>query len=195
MRISLIRLFALSLTITSSGFEVITTCAKSNFDYVKSLGADVVFDSRSETAGSDIRAYTRDKLYYAWDCIGEHGSPQAIGEALASSAPDGQKIRHGTIVPGKAHRDDTTFTFSLAYTAQGEAIDIMGMFQLPALPDHSDFAVKWLEVVERLYARGRISMHRAEVRDGGLEGLLDGLDDLRNGRVSGVKLVYRVADS
>jgi NADPH:quinone reductase-like Zn-dependent oxidoreductase len=185
----------MSLTILSSGFEVITTCAKSNFNYVKSLGADVVFDSHSKTAASDIRAYTEDKLYYAWDCLGEHGSPQAIGEALASSAPDGQKIRHGTIVSGDMHRDGTIFTSSLGYTAQGEAIDIMGVFKLPALPDHYEFAVKWLEIVERLYAQGRFSMHRAEVRNGGFEGLLDGLDDLKNGRVSGWKLVYRLADS
>jgi NADPH:quinone reductase-like Zn-dependent oxidoreductase len=187
-----------SLTVLSSGFEVITTCAKSNFDYVKLLGADVVFDSRSATAGTDIHAYTKDKLYYALDCIGEHGSPQAIREALASSAPEGQTIRHGTIMfrPGeKQHRDGTTFTATLGYTAQGEAIDIMGLFKLPGQPDHYEFAVRWLEVVERLYTQGRFRMHRSEVRSGGLEGVLDGLDDMKHGRVSGTKLVYRVVDS
>ena len=190
------RLFDSPLTTLRSGFEVITTCSKSNFDYVKSLGADVVFDSRSPTVGSDIRAYTNDKLYYAWDCIGEHGSPQAIGEALASSAPEGQKIRHGSIMsrPGdKQHRDGTVFTASLAYTAQGEEVEIMG-HRFPPQPADYEFAVKWLELVERLYGEGKIRMHRAEVRDGGLDGVLEGLDDLRNGRVSGVKLVYRVAD-
>jgi NADPH:quinone reductase-like Zn-dependent oxidoreductase len=176
--------------------HVITTCGKSNFDYVRSLGADAVFNSRSPTVAADIRAYTQDKLYYAWDCIGEHGSPQAIRDALASSAPEGQIIRHGTIAmkPGeKQHRDDATFTWSVAYTAGGKPVEL-GQFVLPAQPEHYAFAAKWLALVEKLYSESKIKMHRAEVREGGLEGVLSGLKDMKNGSVSGVKLVYRVAD-
>ncbi|KAF2677842.1 putative zinc-binding oxidoreductase ToxD [Lentithecium fluviatile CBS 122367] len=179
-----------------SGFEVITTCGKHNFDYVKSLGADAVFDSRSPTVGADIRAYTNDKLYYAWDCIGEHGSPDAIAAALASSKPEGQKLRHGTIMfrPGtKVHRDDATFTWSIAYTTHGEVVDTMGL-KVPAKPEDYAFAVKWTEMVERLYVEGRFRMHRVEVREGGLEGVLGGLKDMKDGNVSGVKLMYRIAD-
>jgi len=44
-----------------SGFEVLTTCSPSNFDYVKSLGADKVFDYNSPTCAADIRKYTDNK--------------------------------------------------------------------------------------------------------------------------------------
>jgi NADPH:quinone reductase-like Zn-dependent oxidoreductase len=178
-----------------SGFEVITACASHNVDYVKSLGADVVFDSRSSTVGADIRTYTNNKLYYAWDCIGEHGSSDAISNALASSPPPGQNLRHGSIIfsPGtKVHRDDVMFTSNLAYTVMGKAIDLLG-FQAPAQPDDYEFAVKWLQVVEKLYEQGKFRTHRFEAREGGFEGILGGLRDLKDGNVSGVKLVYRVA--
>ena len=39
-----------------AGFEVITTCSARNFDYVKSLGADKVFDYNSPYAINDIAA-------------------------------------------------------------------------------------------------------------------------------------------
>jgi len=45
----------------AAGFEVITTCSPGNFDYVKSIGADKVFDYNSPSATDDIchRALTR----------------------------------------------------------------------------------------------------------------------------------------
>lgn len=184
------------LTASRSGFEVITTCSPRNFDYVKSLGADTVFDSRSPTVGADIRAHTNNKLYYAWDTIGEHGSPAACAAALASSAPAGQKLHYGTILMGpgmKPPRDDVEFTFTLGYTAAGEAFEIAGM-KWEAKPQDYEFTVKWTELAEKLWMERKWRPHRQDVREGGLEGVLNGLEDMKSGKVSGVKLVYRVAD-
>lgn len=186
----------LILAFCRSGFEVISTCSKSNFEYVKSLGADVVFDSRSPTTGADIRAYTQNKLYYAWDTIGEHGSPQACMDALASSAVEGQKIRYGTIsaAPGwEPPRSDVVYTMTVGYTAWGEAIDTQG-WVFPAQPDHLTFITKWIVFVEGLLKEKKIRPHRLEVREGGFEKILSGLEDMKNGKISGVKVVYHVAD-
>ncbi|KAK9484580.1 hypothetical protein V1527DRAFT_483835 [Lipomyces starkeyi] len=49
----------------AAGFEVITTCSARNFDYVKCLGADKVFDYNSPSAINDIAAEL-DKV----ECIG-----------------------------------------------------------------------------------------------------------------------------
>jgi len=41
---------------TSSGYEVITTCSPKNFEYVKKLGANQIFDYKSPTVVQDIIA-------------------------------------------------------------------------------------------------------------------------------------------
>ncbi|PVH93189.1 putative zinc-binding oxidoreductase ToxD [Periconia macrospinosa] len=182
-----------------SGFTVITTCSPSNFDYVKSLGADAVFNSRDPTVGAQIREHTHNKLYYAWDCIGEHGSVTQCCDALASSAPEGQELRYGTILFGlpPAPREDVISTATLAYTANGYAFKIFvdgNEVNFPAQPEQLEFIDRWVPVAERLLAEGKWKTHRVEVREGGLEGVLKGLDDLQTGTVSGVKLVYRIGE-
>ncbi|KAJ4298205.1 hypothetical protein N0V90_006104 [Kalmusia sp. IMI 367209] len=188
-----------------SGYEVITTCSPHNFDYVKSLGADAVFNSRSPTVGEEIRAYTNDKLYYLWDTIGEHGSEEASAKALASTAPEGQKIHYGTILlkeisefrdrTGKMQDrpDDVVFSMSLGYTAAGDAFQIKDNI-FPARPDDYVFAKKWMPFAGELIEQGKIKPHRVEAREGGFEGILSGLEDMKDGKISGVKLVYRVAE-
>lgn len=44
----------------------------------------------------------------------------------------------------------------------------------------------------KLVASKQISVHPPKLGKGGLEGVLDGLQQLREGKVSGMKLVYRV---
>ena len=178
-----------------SGFEVIATASKHNFDYVKSLGADFVFDSRSPTTGAEIRAYTNDKLYYAWDCIGQHGSTEGCFEALTSSAPEGQKIYYGDILlpPDSFPRDDVVTSWSLGYTATGEQVT-MGSHYFEAQPEHYEWIKKWVLVVSELLQAGKIRAPRLDIRDGGLQGIAQGLDDLKTGKVSGSKLVYRIAE-
>ncbi|KAF2015280.1 putative zinc-binding oxidoreductase ToxD [Aaosphaeria arxii CBS 175.79] len=177
-----------------SGFEVITACSPRNFEYVQSLGASKVFDINSNDLGAEIRAYTDDKLYYAWDCVGGPNAFPVCTSALASSAPEGQKIIFGTIVNSKERpRDDVTYTYSIGYSAAGKSY-VLGGVRRPAQPDHYDFTKKWTEFAEKLRLEGKWKAHRQEVRDGGFEGILGGMQDMKDGKVSGVKLVYRVGE-
>lgn len=176
-----------------SGFEVVTTCSPSNFNYVKSLGADKVFDYKAPNVGAEIREYTKNKLYYAWDCIGGEAL-RICSDAVASSAPEGQDIVVGTIVHNTAHpREDVKYTWSIAYTSQGKDVNLLGRI-FPGRPDHFEFTKQWVELSEKLLIDGRWKPHRQEVRNGGFEGVLEGLEDLKQGKVSGVKLVYRIRE-
>jgi hypothetical protein len=53
-------------------------------------------------------------------------------------------------------------------------------------------AVRFAEVAEQLLAEGKIKPHPKDVRDNGLEGVLAGIQDLREKKVRGIKLVYRL---
>lgn len=179
-----------------SGLEVLTTCSPSNFDYVKSLGADAVFDYNSPTCAADIRAHTNGKLYYVWDTIGTPSSYAIGASCLSSSPPAGQKMHYGTINPPPEAgilSDDVAVTFTLAYSCQGEAWE-MGPWKFPASPEDYEFIVKWMPTTQKLLAERKWKPHRQEVRKGGLEGVLGGLEDLKEGRVSGVKIVFRIGE-
>ena len=98
-----------------SGLDPITTSSPHNFDYLKSLGATEVFDYKSPTVGADIRKYTKNKLYYAFDCFSEKGSP-AICAAALSSDSSVKKPEYGAILgvpPSDLPRDDVIYKVTL----------------------------------------------------------------------------------
>ena len=82
---------------------------------------------------------------------------------------------------------------TLGYTIMGEDF-IFGESKVPAKPPDFEFGKKWWHVAQKLLFAGKIKSHRVEVRSGGLDGILSGLDDLKNGKVSGKKLVYQISD-
>lgn len=54
---------------------------------------------------------------------------------------------------------------------------------------------RFWEISSKLIASAQIAVHPPKIGEGGLKGVLQGLDDLKEGRVSGVKLVYRVGET
>lgn len=47
----------------------------------------------------------------------------------------------------------------------------------------------------KLVGSSQISVHPPKVGKDGLKGVLQGMDDLKEGRVSGVKLVYKISET
>ncbi|KAF9737591.1 zinc-binding dehydrogenase [Paraphaeosphaeria minitans] len=179
-----------------SGYEVLITAGISNFEYVKSLGADAFFDLRSPTVGEDIRAHTNDELYHAFDTIGEYGSPEASAKALASKEPEGQKLYfalYGAQWQVCRSAERCRFFMSLGYTAAGEAFRIRDA-EFAARLDDYEFAKKWMPLTSDLLAQKKVKPHRAKVREGGFEAITSGFEDLKGGKISGVKVMYRVAE-
>jgi NADPH:quinone reductase-like Zn-dependent oxidoreductase len=68
--------------IGSAGLRPIATCSPSNFDLIRRFGAEQVFDYRSPTCAADIRAYTKNELAYALDCITLAETTQLCYESL-----------------------------------------------------------------------------------------------------------------
>jgi len=85
-----------------------------------------------------------------------------------------------------------TSTFTLGYTALGEAFHKFGK-DFDAKPEDLAFSSKFSELSQKLIEDKKIKAHRYEVREGGLGGILAGLDDMKNGKISGVKVVYRIS--
>lgn len=65
-----------------AGLYVIATASAKNFDLVKSLGADEVFDYKEPDAGAKIKASTKGELKYVIDTISEEPSAKVVFDAL-----------------------------------------------------------------------------------------------------------------
>ena len=179
-----------------SGLTVITTCSPRNFDFVKSLGADAVFDYKDpEACAKNIREYTNNSLLYAYDTIGSESAVQICANSL-TSASGGKFV---TISP-KAdekyfHRDDVALkTWTLGYSVMGEAFEwpFKSGNVMPAKPQDFEFGKKFIGICEQLIAERKIKGYPT-LKEGGLSAVLEGLEDLKENRVSGQKLVYKVA--
>lgn len=90
-------------------------------------------------------------------------------------------------------REDVKSVFFLGYTALGEAYIYDGQ-EWPIVEKDYEFVKSFMGLAEQILADRKIVPHPAGVRSGGLEGIHEGLDDLKQKRVSGEKLVYIIGD-
>ena len=165
---------------------MITTCSPRNFDLVKSLGAVEAFDYNDPECAQKIKTYTDGKLMLVWDTISLEGSAKICADCMASGA------KYGVLLPIKdPPRKDVHITHTLAYTAMGDAMEMRE--KIPAKPEDYLFARKWADVCDEMLLQGLIKPHPPKVMQGGLDGVLEGLDLLRKEQVSGEKLVYRIS--
>ncbi|KAL2867719.1 zinc-binding alcohol dehydrogenase family protein [Aspergillus lucknowensis] len=173
-----------------SGLKVIATSSPHNFEYLKSLGAEEVFDYKSPTAGSDIRKYTNNSLKFAWDCTGSGGT--IIANALSTEGG-----KYATIIP--VNKEEVLAInpnvdgphLTIMYSIFGERY-VFGGTEFPPLPDEFEFAKKFWEISRQLLVEGKLKAPNTYVNRGGdgFEGILKGLDELRANKVSAGKLVY-----
>nr|QPC57091.1 enoyl reductase [Tolypocladium sp. 49Y] len=172
-----------------SGLVPVCTCSPRNFALVKSLGAAEAFDYRSPSCGDDIRRYTADGLAYALDCITDLGSMRICYAALGRA---GGKYMGLDPVPLRAHtRRDVKPDYILVYTMFGKEVTSPRPFGRPARPKDRVFAEGWYRGTQALVdTPGAIRPHPLDRGAHGLHGVIAGLDRMRKGDVSGVKLVY-----
>jgi hypothetical protein len=90
-------------------------------------------------------------------------------------------------------RKDVKNWFPLGYTVMGEEFEMEGEYWAP-VPEDFEFTKKFIGIVEKLLEEQLIKSHPVDLRGGGLGGILGGLEDMKQGKVSGKKAVYRVGD-
>ncbi|KAJ5545914.1 chaperonin 10-like protein [Penicillium frequentans] len=172
-----------------SGYLVFTTCSPHNFDFVKSLGADMVCDYRDPRAAEEIRKLTGDKLKIVLDTISLESSAKFCAEAMSTEGGV-----YTSLLPVTAPRSDIKSDLVLGYTTFGEPF-VFGPQSFDAVPEDEAFSAWWWLLAEKYLGDGKIKVHPQSVRDGGLEGVLEGLDLMRKDQVSGQKLVYNVSEA
>ncbi|KAJ5819951.1 hypothetical protein N7474_005542 [Penicillium riverlandense] len=172
-----------------SGYKVLTTCSQHNFDLVRRLGADAVFDYKDPKSADEIRKSTNNNLKLVFDCISLEASAKFCDNALSTEGGEYTALLNVNIP-----RQNVNDRFTLAYTSIGEAFEY-GSMQIPAKPDDKVFMESFLPVAEQLLAEGKVKVHPPKVGKDGLKGVLEGLELLKADKVSGEKLVYNVQET
>jgi NADPH:quinone reductase-like Zn-dependent oxidoreductase len=177
-----------------AGYNVLTICGKKHESFVRGLGASAVYDYREQDVGELIRRETHNGLKLAWDCI---GGPDTLAICAAALSSDDTGCRYSTTntslneLPG---RPGVTATHVFMYTIFGSAFDKNGV-HFPASNEDFEFAHKFFNLTQELLQEDKLRPHPESVQPGGLEGVLQGLKDMKDGKVSGQKLVYRLEDT
>ncbi|KAE8377359.1 zinc-binding oxidoreductase [Aspergillus bertholletiae] len=173
-----------------SGYSVLTTCSPRNFDQVKRLGADAVFDYHDPDSANAIKALTNDNLKLVFDTISTEDSARYCDRAISSQGGD-----YSALLPLAIERPtNVNHGATMAYTAFGEGFKF-GPRDIPPKPEDYTFAKCLSRMVEKLLAEGKLRVHPPKVCPAGLNGTLEGLVSMREGKVSGEKFVYNVADT
>jgi NADPH:quinone reductase-like Zn-dependent oxidoreductase len=174
-----------------AGLTVITTASPSNAEYLRGLGADFVIDYHSPTLVEDIRSVISRDLELAWDCRPSEDSAALCAELLSANGNAKYNTLLGytaDIVKKLNPAVETSATWG--YTAFGEPW--FWEEEEPAVPEDFELAKQMVKISPELLAQGKLKPPRIYLDRGGsgLEGVLQGIDELRNNRVSGGKLVY-----
>jgi NADPH:quinone reductase-like Zn-dependent oxidoreductase len=169
---------------------VITTCGPHNFDLVKSYGADIAFDYHDPDCAKKIREYTNDSIKHVFDTVSEGTSANICSNAMASSGGN-----YTSILAVDFPRKDVNADVVFGYTINGEPFKMGPKGALvEAKPEDRQFGEKFWNISEELLSAGKFKGHRYTVGSGGLHGVMSGLQRMKEGKVSGEKLVYRVDD-
>lgn len=134
----------------------------------------------------------------AFDCISEDSSARICADALSTSS--GTKIYSSLLGISDFPHIDVAKKTTVAYSAIGEEMGFGGQGgvippKIPAKDEDARFMEMFVPIAEALLAGGKIQVHPPSKRRGGLRGILDGLQTMREGKISGEKVVYRVADT
>ncbi|KGO37192.1 Polyketide synthase, enoylreductase [Penicillium expansum] len=172
-----------------SGYKVLTTCSPHNFDLVRSLGADDVYDYKDAQAPAQIRKDTDNNLKLVFDCIALESSAAFCDNAISTDGGE-----YSSLLSVKIDRANVNDRATLAYTTVGEAFSF-GDISIPAKPEDKAHAEKFIPIAETLLAQGKVKVHPPKVGEHGLKGVIEGLKLLKEDKVSGEKLVYNVSET
>ncbi|KAJ4386025.1 hypothetical protein N0V93_008916 [Gnomoniopsis smithogilvyi] len=155
------------------------------------FGAAETFDYHSPTCAMEIRNYTKNSLSHVLDCVTQAETMKMCYEAIGTAGG-----KYVALDPFSTHiqytRRDVKAEWLMIYSLFGTPVKLSGVYGRPARPQDRRFASVMFPIAERLIHDGQLKPHPVEIRQGGLEAVANGIEDLRSSQVKGRKLVYSI---
>lgn len=174
-----------------AGLRIVATASPQNFDFVKSYGAEAVFDRNDEETPRRIKEYTGGQLKLAVNCTSNKNSIKQVNGSMGDT---GGKAVNLQFLDTSECRPDIKTTAFLNFESWPQSAWFAG-FQWPPVPEGRATSLKHWPLLEKLLAEGKVKPHPVRMLPKGLEGIEEGLVQLRDMKVSGCKLVARIDDT
>ncbi|KAK2052083.1 GroES-like protein [Colletotrichum caudatum] len=169
------------------GHIPIATCSPGNFNLVKKYGAEEVFDYNDPDCGKKIKQYTRNTLSYIIDPFADLKSVALCYEAMGRA---GGRYACLEMYPDYVlERPSIKVFFVMGMALLGHRLDLDHGYERDEDPELRAFGIGLYKVLQKLLNGGRMRPHPLRELEEGFEGILKGVDMLKNKEVSGQKLV------
>jgi NADPH:quinone reductase-like Zn-dependent oxidoreductase len=174
------------------GLRVIAV-AGAGIPAAKAVGADVTIDYRQGNAVEKIKeALKGEKLQFAFDGVSEGGTIEQLTE-LFDPETKGPKIVL-VLYPSGPLPDYIEYPQTSVFSLYGEE-QKFGTKVLPASPEDKAFAERFFPQLEQWLKEGKITPNKVTIVPNGLAGVSEGFQRMRDKKVSGEKLVFRISDT
>lgn len=178
-----------------TGYPAIAICSPHSFGLAKRYGATQCFDYRSPGCVKEISVYTKRALAYVIDCVATVQSAKLCYEAIGRAGghyvglnPVPTEVRNS--------RRAVKGSWAVGPSASGEEVDLGGGLTFPPDAEARSLALEVFAQVELWAEKDLLKNHpvRAlEVGDNWMISVLEGLQKLQKGELSGEKLVVQIA--
>lgn len=187
---SAVGFYALQLALRSNIHPILAVAGRAT-DHVKQMidpaKGDVVVDYRA--GESAVIAALKEALdgksplRYAFDAVSEGDSASTIAQLFRDSG-DGKEAKFTSVAPG--NKDGVPEYVEQTMTFVGS---------VHRTPEAKDLAYVYFRYIARGLQEGWFRGQRTEVVPGGLNGIQTGLENLKGGKASAVKYIYRIAET
>ncbi|KAK1240248.1 hypothetical protein MKX08_007690 [Trichoderma sp. CBMAI-0020] len=169
-----------------SGLIVYTVCSRASHELAKQSGADYIYYHDEPPSLEALRIATQGKIQIAIDCI---ATEQSAAICASNMEVSGGKYVSFTGTRIRDPRITTANMFGFTMLNREFLFEARGL-QADINVEDVTFTTNFARRAERLIALNAIKPSTAEVRPGGLNGIVFGLEDMKAGRVRGKRLVY-----
>lgn len=172
------------------GHKPIATCSPKNRDLALEYGAFEVFDYNDPDCAQKIKSYTRNGLRYILDPFTDAKSI-ALGYAAMGRA--GGRYACLEMYPDYVLEKKTVKVgFVMGPALLGHRLALDYGYEADENPEMRQFGIEWYQGIQKLLTRGQLRPHPLRILPGRFEAILEGVEMLKQKRVSAQKLVVRI---
>lgn len=173
------------------GLKVITTASSKHHDFLKSLGADEVFDYHDPTVIEQIKRAGGANINYALDTVSNEQTFQSVYDATAET--ENANIDNLLFLELNQIKTDPSrkvnSTKTLVDSVNGKDVDFNGLVIPSSIELVKTYNEFWFKVLPPYVSK--IKHADLKVLNPGLESANEALDLLRHNKISGKKVVFR----